>query len=444
MLGLRPGLALVAFLTACFPTAALQTQAPPPPQTSKQQNPKTLAGTQGKKPPDAEAELQKAVDDASNDQAALVRNLEDYLRRFPDAPRKVAIYRAIVEAAQQLRDSGRALDYAERIIALRPEDSQMMLLAIDLLEKTGDAHSLDKAIGYASRVLDMLEKATPEGKPSRLSAGEWEATQKKARMSLRLTRARLEMARHDYDAAAADLEVSYRLVANPGAAMRLGEIAELHKDYKKAIDEYVLAFVLPDAEDSSINRWDVRKKLGNLWQMVNGSEAGLGERILQAYDRLNSETKPAGAASANKGLTDPYAFVLRRLNGSAPLKLVDWKGKVLVLNFWATWCGPCRDLEPIFEQIGRKYENRGSGIGFFAVNTDEDENRVAPYVAKERMRSTVAFADGLDDLLEIKGIPTVIVFNRAGKIVYRAEGFDEEGFAAAVSAAIEKALGGKP
>lgn len=416
-------------------------QAPLAAPAAQSREPSPQPGQTATKPPDPEAELQRSIGDAGNDRAALVRNLEDYLRRFPDAPRKLHVYRAIVESAIQLRDQQRALEYAERIIALRPGEVEMMLFAVELLERAGDDHSLVRAVGYTSRVLDRVEKTAGEGRPARTSQAEWDAEQKKLRMSVYLIRGRLQMERHDYAAAAADLETSYRLLPSPTAALRLGEIAELRKDYNKAIEYYVAAFVLPDQSGQPVDRWEVRRKLGNLWQLVNGSEAGLGERLLQAYDRLAVEPRPAESGGHNKGASAPFEFVLRRADGAAPVKLADWKGKVVVLNFWATWCLPCRELEPLLEQVGRQFENR-SDVFFLAVNDDEDESRVKPYLQREKIRMTVVFSDGLDQLLGIKAFPTVIVLDRTGRIVYRAQGFDPDGFAPGLSGAIERALAG--
>ena len=112
----------------------------------------------------------------------------------------------------------------------------------------------------------------------------------------------------------------------------------------------------------------MRRKLGNLWQLTHGSAAGLGERLLQAFDHWNAETKGREGAR-NAGLKDPFAFVLRRPGNEPPLKLADWKGKVLVMNFWATWFMPCRVLEPLYESVARRFEGRGD-VAFLAVNDD--------------------------------------------------------------------------
>src|SRR5208282_2781149 len=126
----------MAVITGLLFAAALAAAA----QNSKPLSPpsKSSSDASSKKDPDPDAELQKALADAGNDSAALVRSMKDYLQKFPDAPRKAAVYRALVEACGQIRDDTCSLDYSERLIAIRPDDSQMMLLAINLLEERGD------------------------------------------------------------------------------------------------------------------------------------------------------------------------------------------------------------------------------------------------------------------------------------------------------------------
>jgi hypothetical protein len=82
-------------------TPALSTK----PATPKQPAAKTLSETE---------ELQQAIDRAGNDRASLVRNLEEFLKDYPESRQRPQIYRALVEASLQLRDSPRATDYAER------------------------------------------------------------------------------------------------------------------------------------------------------------------------------------------------------------------------------------------------------------------------------------------------------------------------------------------
>src|ERR1700678_3620900 len=339
--------------------------------SSNSQESKDLAAGVSKQDADAEAQLQKAIADAGNDRAALVRNLRNYLLRFPDAPRKAGVYRALVESCQPLQDTACALEYAEKLVAVHPDDSEMMLLAIGLLQQQGSDASLTRAAGYATRVLDRIEKATPEEKSARVPVKD---------------------------------------------------------DYPKAVDEYLLAFVLPEEGPAGkVDRREVRKKLGNVWRQVHGSEQGLGEQILVTYDHLGATSANLNPPARNKGAKDSFSFVLRNLDGS-PLPLAPLKGKVVVLSFWATWCGPCRELEPEFVQIAKNYTGN-TNLAFYAVNTDEDETLVPGFVSKEKWDVPVVFADGLDDFMNVTGLPTVIIFDRAGKIAFRMDGFPTKGFA---------------
>src|SRR5258708_24580575 len=97
-------------------------------------------------------ELQKAISDAGNDRASLVKNLQVYLDKYPSAPERPQIYRALVEACIQFHDDTCATTYAERIVALTPEDTSMTLLAIQLLERTGDTAGARRAGAGAQRV----------------------------------------------------------------------------------------------------------------------------------------------------------------------------------------------------------------------------------------------------------------------------------------------------
>lgn len=415
----------------------------PPSSRAQSANPAAkstaIPATPAKNDVAAEAALEKTLAVSGSDRAALVRNLEQYLLQYPDAPRRAGVYRALVEACEQLQDEACALNYAERLIAIQPDDSDMMLVAVDYLQRKGDDASLTRAAGYITRVLDRVEKAVPEQRVPRQSIGDWQQQQTNLRTVLYYVRGQVENTQHDYDAATKDLQKSYSIHANAPAAELLGEIAERKDDPWKAIDEYTLAFVLPDSgPPGKVDRHQVRQKLGNVWRGANGSEQGLGENILAAYDRLASPSANAGPAAVNKDARDTFAFVLRRLDGT-PMSLSTLKGKVLVLSFWATWCGPCQELEPMLIEIAKSYSSN-SDVVFLAVNTDEDETQVAPFLQRAKWDIPIAFADGLDDFLKVESLPTVIVLDPEGKIIYRVGGLDLRQFSSSLSVALQSAL----
>jgi cytochrome c biogenesis protein CcmG/thiol:disulfide interchange protein DsbE len=432
----------VCFLLASSSAAAAQESNSTAPPSKKS------ADAAATKAPDPEAELQKALANAGNDSAAMIKNLKEYLQKFPDAPRKAAVFRALVEACEQTRDTACALDYAERLIVTRPDDSQMMLVAVNLLQQRGDDASLTRAAGYVTRILDRVEKASPEERPARESVSEWQDGQAQLRTALYYVRGQVEISQRNYDAAVKDVQMSDSIRPNALAAKTLGEVAETRGDFPAAIDEYIQAFTLPESGPAgTVNRRDVLRELTNTWRQVHGSEQGLGDAILAAYGRValpppTGEPALATAATAatgrNKDAKDAFSFAVRRLDGS-PLALDSVKGKITVLSFWATWCAPCRELEPIFNTVARTYGGN-SDVAFFAVDVDEDEAQVPAFVAREKWDVPVIYSDGLDVFTKAETLPTVVILGRSGEIVYRAGGFPRDQFADSLTAAIQAAL----
>ncbi|HVS88876.1 MAG TPA: TlpA disulfide reductase family protein [Candidatus Acidoferrum sp.] len=435
----------IAMFTAVFCAASVcSTARPQSPQNNGLGSPAEKPKQTQSKPPTPAAsspqeELQKAIDDAANDRAALVRNLEAYLQKYPETPQKPQIYRALVEASLQVRDPARATDYAERIVALTPEDISMTLLAIQLLERNGDDAGLRRAANYSSRVLKSVEHSSSTDKSPRQSPEEWENEKKRDLMSILLLRGRLEMKLHDMVAAQKDFEASYASLPSTGPAEKLGEIAELKKDLTRAIAEYARAFALAEAASGGANRREIRQKLGNVWRLAHGSEDGLGDFLLRTYDDV-THAAVGSASKKNASAKEPYELTLRKAPDGTPFPLANTKGTILVVNFWATWCGPCRAMEPHFEHVAAEFQDTRAVL-FLAADCDEDEALVPPYLKDENPKTTVVYADGLDRLLAVRSFPTVIVLDREGKIAYRGEGFDPDSVEKDLREAIRRTLG---
>jgi len=391
------------------------------------------------KPASELEELQQAIDTAGNDRAALVRNLELFLKKYPESRQRPQIYRALVEASLQLRDNARATDYAERIVALAPDDISMTLLAIQLLERNGDEAALHRAVNYSARVLAYVDGAAINEKSPKVSKEEWETEQKTQRVNILELRGRLFVKLHDNANAKKDFDASMALVPTSQAAEQLGEIAELNKDLNGAIQSYAEAFVLLGGTQEATHRRELRQKLGNVWRLAHGSDAGLGDFLLHAYDDSLAAQSPQ--PKRNAAAKEPYEFNLRNARDGSPYLLAGQKGKIVVVNFWATWCGPCREMEPHFERVAAQFQSFADVI-FLAADCDEDETLVPAYLQEVRPRTTVVFADGLDHLLAVNSLPTIVVLDRTGKIAYRAEGFDPGAVEAELTSALRRVLSG--
>jgi thiol-disulfide isomerase/thioredoxin len=393
-----------------------------PSQTSPAQSAKPAAPKQPApaRPPTEIDELPQAIESAGNDRVALVRNLEDFLKKYPASGQRPQIYRALVEASLQLRDNVRAADYAERIVALMPEDISMTLLAVQLLERSGDEPALRRAVNYATRVLDYVGRSSVDEKSPKISKAEWETRQKNDRTNLLVLRGRLYFRLHDNANAQKDFQASLALTLTAVAAEKLGEIAELNKDLNTALKEYALAFVLsgPSQSQDGTDRREIRRKLGNVWRLAHGSDQGLGDALLHAYDdaiAASESPKP----DRNAGATEPYDFKLRNARDGSSYSLADQKGKIVVLSFWATWCGPCREEIPGLIALQKHYSDRLQIIGL--VVDDDDEKEIRDVMESKGINYPVAMADSKTraDYGGIAALPTIFIINTEGRVVQK-------------------------
>src|SRR6267143_1681991 len=423
----------IAFLLFCAPVSALWGQSASP--NEKKQNPAAKTSAKQLSP---EELLQQAINNSGNDRAALVRNLEAFLKEYPDSRQRPQIYRALVEASLQLRDNARAAGYGERIVALSPDDISMTILTIQLLEQNGDEAALHRAANYATHVLDFVERSSSVEKSPRVSQEEWATEKKRDRMSVLTLRGRLELKLKDTVAAQKDFAASYAILPSAAAAEQLGEIAEMTKDLNGAIQQYAHAFAWADATNDTAGRRAIRQKLGNVWRVAHGSDNGLGEYLLRTYDDV-SQASIAAKPKKNADAREPADFTLRKAPEGTAFSLKDTKGKVLVVNFWATWCGPCHALEPLFARVAADFQPNPDVL-FLAANCDEDESLVAGYLQEDKPRTPVVFADGLDRFFAVNSFPTVMVIDRVGKIAYRSNGFEPDTFELNLAVAVRRAL----
>jgi len=122
-----------------------------------------------------------------------------------------------------------------------------------------------------------------------------------------------------------------------------------------------------------------------------------------------------------------FDFNLPDLNGKIH-SMRDFKGQILVVNFWATWCPPCLEEVPKLNDLHDRYKNKGVRVIGIALDKDSLE-LVVPFVKENKIAYPILAGNQqvLTDLKNFKGVPTTFVFDRKGKIRKRFDGsFDLE------------------
>ncbi|HTS71923.1 MAG TPA: TlpA disulfide reductase family protein [Terriglobia bacterium] len=108
-------------------------------------------------------------------------------------------------------------------------------------------------------------------------------------------------------------------------------------------------------------------------------------------------------------------FTLTDLQGKN-WTLTNLRGKVVLLNFWATWCPPCRKEMPDLESLYKQF--RKQGLVILAIS-DEDTGKVKPFIADKDISYTVLLDPGrkVNTLFHVMGIPKTFIYDRSGKLV---------------------------
>jgi thiol-disulfide isomerase/thioredoxin len=146
-----------------------------------------------------------------------------------------------------------------------------------------------------------------------------------------------------------------------------------------------------------------------------------------AATRLAAEVKPAASHASTEQSADTGAcmanakpanfdFTMKDLDGKS-VELSSYKGKIVLLNFWATWCGPCKAEIPGFVELQEKYKDDLVIVGF---SVDDPADKAKAFAAEYKINYPVLLGEGREDVQEsygpIWGIPASFLISKDGKV----------------------------
>lgn len=116
---------------------------------------------------------------------------------------------------------------------------------------------------------------------------------------------------------------------------------------------------------------------------------------------------------ANASSVDPSAAA----EAKPKLELASLRGRPVVLDFWATWCGPCQAESPIVNAISQRYKDRGLAV--IGVNTSDEDGLAAHFARKKGLTFPIVYDDenAIARKYNVSSLPTLVVISKAGKIV---------------------------
>lgn len=350
--------------------------------------------------------------------------MERFLADFPpDAKNKENYESYLASFRMTALTSQKKFDEAAKLVeSMSKQDGNMYNnLAWPLIEK---GEELEIATAWAKKGVELLKHPDPSKKPAYYSTRQW----KKSNEMM------LGMVMDTYGFGLLQLGKTSEAVAVMKEAVDLtkGEQADLNQ---RLVESYVKNGNYDKAVTAAadfIQKGKSNEKLVEAYKTaymkVKGSEKGFDEAITQAKQTGKDEMRKELVKSrVNKPAID---FALKNLEGKV-VKLSDLRGKVVVVDFWATWCGPCKASFPYLQQVYNKYRDNPK-IVILALNTWENvsgkerEDLVKKFMADNKYTFTVLYDEGFVEKYGVEGIPTKFVIDKKGMIQFKTIGFTGE------------------
>lgn len=218
-------------------------------------------------------------------------------------------------------------------------------------------------------------------------------------------------------------EIFRQLAANAPRSDRLAALGELlaKQGSNEEAYEILVAALGHDAQDERLrgNADRIRQLAEEIALALNRDEESLDAEI----DNIRIDVADAARQRLIDDRLDRVApdFSLTDTKGNQ-WRLSELQGKVVVLNYWATWCGPCRQEFPHYSSMVDSYET-ADDVVFLAITTDNDHSLTREFLAENNYRFTVLFDEGSATDFHVIGIPAHFILGPEGRIQYATSGF---------------------
>lgn len=359
----------------------------------------------------------------------------EFLEKFPEtsSSRKFSVIRILMRAKRY--------DDTQEIITSMDSLNGMMLNGIAWTYIDQEIN-LERGAELAELGVAVLRNPDPESRPSYYSERMWE---KSNRMNLGFT----------LDTYAFGL---FKLGRYHDAEDAYGEAYDLTQGLNSNINErLVQCYLKSENYDAAIEV--TKESIENMKYTGKLLEYGKvafekKEGSALEFDRLVEAAKGRGMERAReeilvKRIDKPAPDFTAKNVGGEIIQLSELKGKIVVLDFWATWCGPCKAAFPFVQKVYEKYKDNPDVV-ILAVNTWEKETgakrekRVEKFIEKNQYTFPVVFDESkIVEKYKVEGVPTQFYIDRGGMIRFKEVGFAGPALEFSMSLMIDMLLSGE-
>src|SRR5215210_5002499 len=178
---------------------------------------------------------------------------------------------------------------------------------------------------------------------------------------------------------------------------------------------------LPEPRLSRRAAWvamgSVALALGLLWAASDMTESSADQQGVRAIEGLDDQADEEAVGKAAR-----LDFTLKDMDG-VDVNLASFKGKIILLNFWATWCGPCKVEIPDLVAVQNEYPD---DLVILGVSVDDTPDKMKPYAEQYKINYPLLVGNGRDDVQDaygpLWGIPVSVFIDREGKVAKKHSG----------------------
>lgn len=414
------------------------------PSLSRGQKPAQTPAPQRDPAAEEQAELNQAVGEAGNSAVDLIRALEKHLAKYPNSKQRIGIEQAIAKAAIEANDGPRIIQYGQKVLATPTADIQLLERVARELVAKGDSDSAKKAIAYLKRYQSGLYSMRSQKPPQHFTPGQWQEQLDRSLAQSLAVEAHALGNSGQMEAAADLARHSWDTYPTAEGARQLATWLARTGHETDALEWLANAFTLEDPGNTEADRARDRSRMGDLYTKAHGSEKGLGDLVLLSYDRMSALVKERveklKLTDPNARAADIFDFTLQPVGAGTPLALSSLRGKTVIMDFWATWCMPCRAQHPLLENVKKRFA-ANKDVVFLSIDSDDEPALAAPFIKEQGWEGPAWFEGGLERRLTISSIPTLLVIDRNGRVSSRMAGLIPERFEAMLTDRINEALG---
>ena len=203
----------------------------------------------------------------------------------------------------------------------------------------------------------------------------------------------------------------------------VAKVAEIEQRKLDALTAYQTALSFRLNTPGPGKKDELSDNAKRLWRLLGGTDQGW-RAYLARVDTATGKLATAEIASwstKDKALPE---FELSDLQGRK-WSLADLKGKVAFINFWATWCGPCRSELPYVQKLREQVKDQN--VLVLTLNTDEDLGMVEPFMKENKYSFPVLLGQTYAEGQGVSSIPRNWIVSQNGKIIFEGIGFDYDG-----------------